>query len=82
MVIKGVLKNGGFENATEKQEVKNVNVDFSYHTNDPDYQNKSSLKLVAKKKSTFGSDMNADVTMIDMDHPVTNLDLTGNFLRR
>jgi len=76
--VNGELKNGGLQSYASNEEVKNVNLEFNYQSRDKNHQNKSSLKLHATKKATFGSDLEGDITIVDFEKPVYDISIAGS----
>ena len=77
-MIEGIWEDGGFSAPKMSEPVKNMDVDFVFHSANPEHKSKSTLHCTVEKKSTFGNDFRAIARIINLDQPVADLDLKGN----
>ncbi|HEX5113242.1 MAG TPA: AsmA-like C-terminal region-containing protein [Saprospiraceae bacterium] len=78
IVLEGILKGGGFKSVSSKQEIKNIDLRFEYHSHNGKYNQQSTLYLLANKKTVLGDDLKGEVMIVNLEKPVVDLSLKGN----
>jgi hypothetical protein len=78
VVLEGNLKGSGFESKTAKQEVKNINLDFKFQSQDEKYHQQSSLHLRLDKKASFGEDLEGEVMIVNLEKPIVDISIQGD----
>ena len=72
------LKNGGVVFAKNNEEIKGLTIDLKYDSGNAKTKQKSSLAIALKKSAIFGSSLEGQVDIQNLDNPVYDVSLNGS----